>query len=93
MSIIKPKFVEIEIQQQTDPDRPAHWLTIVKYQPEAKDGVMEGAVEIKTIMMTDFDPVIRWTKDLGDKIIDMPEFGLTEGQRRMKFNTQVVKDE
>ena len=73
MSIIKPKFVEIEIQQQTDPDRPAHWLTIVKYQPEAKDGVMEGAVEIKTIMMTDFDPVIRWTKDLGDKIVDVPE--------------------
>tara|TARA_B110000285_G_scaffold166165_1_gene185663 strand:- start:227 stop:511 length:285 start_codon:yes stop_codon:yes gene_type:complete len=94
MSIIKPKFVEIEIQQQTDPDRPAHWLTIVKYQPEAKDGVMEGAVEIKTIMMTDFDPVIRWTKDLGDKIIDMPEFGLTEGQRRMKRNTEeAVKDE
>ena len=54
---------------------------------------MEGAVEIKTIMMTDFDPVVRWTKDLGDKIIDMPEFGVAEGQRRMKFNTQVVKDE
>ena len=33
------------------------------------------------------------TKDLGDKIIDMPEFGVAEGQRRMKFNTQVVKDE
>ena len=93
MSIIKPKFVEIEIQQQTDPDRPAHWLTIVKYQPEVKEGVMEGAVEIKTIMMTDFDPVVRWTKDLGDKIVDMPEFGLAESQRRMKFNTQVVKDE
>ena len=93
MSIIKTDFVEIEIQQQTDPDRPAHWLTIVKYQPEVKDGVMEGAVEIKTIMMTDFDPVVRWTKDLGDKIIDMPEFGVAEGQRRMKFNTQVVKDE
>ena len=33
-------------------------------------------------------------KDLGDKIIDMPEFGVAEGQRRMKFNTDgVVKDE
>tara|TARA_R110000824_G_scaffold201319_1_gene385330 strand:+ start:372 stop:656 length:285 start_codon:yes stop_codon:yes gene_type:complete len=94
MSIVKPKFVEIEIQQQTDPDRASHWCTIVKYQPEEKEGVMEGAMEIKTIMMTDFDPIIRWTKDLGDKIVDMPEFGVREGQRRMKFNTEkVVKDE
>jgi len=93
MSIIKPKFVEIEIQQQTDPDRAAHWLTIVKYQPEAKKGVMEGAVEIKTIMMTDFDPVIRWTKDLGDKIVDMPEFGLEAHQRRRVINTEGLKDE
>ena len=38
MSIIKPKFVEIEIQEQTDPDRPSHWMTIVKYQPEVKEG-------------------------------------------------------
>ena len=94
MSIIKPKFVEIEIQQQTDPDSASHWMTIIKYQPEVKEGVMDGALEIKTILMTDFDPVIRWTKDLGDKIIDMPEFGVAEGQRRMKFNTDgVVKDE
>ena len=73
MSIIKPKFVEIEVQEQTDPDRPSHWMTIVKYQPEVKEGVMDGALEIKTILMTDFDPVIRWTKDLGDKIVDVPE--------------------
>ena len=93
MSIIKPKFVEIEIQQQTDPDRASHWCTIVKYQPETKEGVMEGAVEIKTIMMTDFDPVIRWTKDLGDKIVDMPEFGLEVHQRRRVINTEGLKDE
>ena len=73
MSIIKPKFVEIEIQEQTDPDRASHWMTIVKYQPEVKEGVMDGALEIKTILMTDFDPVIRWTRDLGDKIVDVPE--------------------
>jgi len=73
MSIIKPKFVEIEIQEQTDPDRASHWMTIVKYQPEVKEGVMDGALEIKTILMTDFDPVIRWTRDLGDKVVDVPE--------------------
>jgi len=94
MSIIKPKFVEIEIQQQTDPDRPAHWLTIVKYQPEVKEGVMEGAVEIKTIMMTDFDPVVRWTKDLGDKIIDAEEINLKRKAFDKIYNTDgVVKDE
>ena len=73
MSIKKPKFVEIEIQEQTDPDRPSHCMTIVKYQPEVKEGVMDGALEIKTILMTDFDPVIRWTRDLGDKVVDVPE--------------------
>jgi hypothetical protein len=87
MPVIDSKYVEIEIQQQTDPDRISHWMTIVKYQPEVKEGVMEGAVEIKTILMTDFDPIIRWTKDLGDRIIDMPEFGLEKHQRK------VVKDE
>ena len=45
----------------------------VKYQPEVKEGVMDGALEIKTILMTDFDPVIRWTRDLGDKVVDVPE--------------------
>ena len=73
MSIIKPKFVEIEIQEQTDPDRASHWMTIVNYQPEVKEGEMDGALEIKTILMTDFDPVIRWTRDLGDKVVDVPE--------------------
>ena len=73
MSIIKPKFVEVEIQQQTDPDRPANFLTIIKYEPEAKEGVMDGALEIKTILMTDHDPVVRYTKDLGDKVVDVPE--------------------
>jgi len=34
---------------------------------------MDGALEIKTILMTDFDPVIRWTRDLGDKVVDVPE--------------------
>ena len=73
MSIIKPKFVEIEIQEQTNPDRATNWMTIVKFQPEVKEGVMDGALEIKTILMTDFDPVIRWTRDLGDKVVDVPE--------------------
>ena len=48
-------------------------MTIVKYQPEVKEGVMDGALGIKTILMTDFDPVIRWTRDLGDKVVDVPE--------------------
>ena len=98
MSIIKPKFVEVEIQQQTDPDRPANFLTIIKYEPEAKEGVMDGALEIKTILMTDHDPVVRYTKDLGDKIVDAPENAEEINLKRKVFdkiyNTDgVVKDE
>ena len=78
MSIIKTEMVEIEVQQQTDPDRATHWCTIIKVQPEVKDGVMPGALEIKQIIMTDFDPIIRYTKDLGDKIIENPQYGLSE---------------
>jgi len=93
MSIIKTEFVEIEIQQQTDPDRPTHWCTIIKVQPEVKDGVMEGAVEIKNIIMTDYDPIIRYTKDLGDKIIEKPQYGIEAHQRRKVINTEGLKDE
>ena len=78
MSIIKTEMVEIEVQQQTDPDRATHWCTIIKVQPEVKEGVMPGSLEIKQIIMTDFDPIIRYTKDLGDKIIENPQYGLSE---------------
>ena len=78
MSIIKTEMVEIEVQQQTDPDRATHWCTIIKVQPEVKEGVMPGSLEIKQIIMTDFDPIIRYTKDLGDKIVDNPQYGLSE---------------
>ena len=94
MSIIKAKFVEIEIQQQTDPDRATHWCTIIKVEPEAKDGVMPGAIEIKNIIMTDFDPIVRYTKDLGDKIVDNPQYGLSEKEelhrqaRRKEFQNE-----
>jgi len=90
MSIIKPKFVEIEIQEQTDPDSPSHWMTIIKYEPEPRDGVMEGALEIKTILMTDFDPVVRWTKDLGDKVVDVPENAAEAHVRRKVIETKNV---
>ena len=78
MSIIKTEMVEIEVQQQTDPDRATHWCTIIKVQPEVKEGVMPGSLEIKQIIMTDFDPIIRYTKDLGDKIVENPQYGLSE---------------
>ena len=94
MSIIKTDFVEIEIQQQTDPDRATHWCTIIKVQPEVKDGVMPGCLEIKQIIMTDFDPIIRYTKDLGDKIVENPQYGLSEKEelhrqaRRKEFQNE-----
>ena len=78
MSIIKTEMVEIEVQQQTDPDRATHWCTIIKVQPEVQEGVMPGSLEIKQIIMTDFDPIIRYTKDLGDKIVENPQYGLSE---------------
>tara|TARA_R110000796_G_scaffold56137_1_gene130324 strand:+ start:422 stop:712 length:291 start_codon:yes stop_codon:yes gene_type:complete len=94
MSIIKTDFVEIEIQQQTDPDRATHWCTIIKVQPEVKPGVMAGALEIKNIIMTDYDPIVRYTKDLGDKIIENPAYGLSEKEelhrqmRRKEFQNE-----
>ena len=94
MSIIKTELVEIEVQQQTDPDRATHWCTIIKVQPEVKDGVMPGCVEIKQIIMTDFDPIIRYTKDLGDKIVENPKYGLSEKEelhrqmRRKEFQNE-----
>ena len=93
MSIIKAQVVEIEIQEQTDPDAAAHWMTIVKYSPEPKEGVMEGSVEIAKIILTDHDPIVRYTKDLGDKIVDNPKYGLSEKEelyrqlRRKEFQT------
>ena len=94
MSIIKTEMVEIEVQQQTDPDRATHWCTIIKVQPEVKDGVMPGSLEIKQIIMTDFDPIIRYTKDLGDKIVENPQYGLSEKEelhrqaRRKEFQNE-----
>ena len=94
MSIIKTEMVEIEVQQQTDPDRATHWCTIIKVQPEVKDGVMPGCLEIKQIIMTDFDPIIRYTKDLGDKIVENPQYGLSEKEelhrqaRRKEFQNE-----
>ena len=94
MSIIKTEMVEIEDQQQTDPDRATHWCTIIKVQPEVKDGVMPGSLEIKQIIMTDFDPIIRYTKDLGDKIVENPQYGLSEKEelhrqaRRKEFQNE-----
>ena len=94
MSIIKTDFVEIEIQQQTDPDRATHWCTIIKVQPEVKPGVIAGALEIKNIIMTDYDPIVRYTKDLGDKIIENPQYGLSEKEelhrqmRRKEFQNE-----
>ena len=97
MTIVKAKFVEVEIQQQTDPDAAAPWMTITKYEPEAKEGVMPGCIEVGKIFLSEFDPVIRWTKDLGDKIIDLPmsENATTfnEIERRQKNQEAVFKND
>ena len=89
MSIIKAKYCEIEIQAQHRPDSPAYWQTIISYQPDKTE-----SKEIISVIFTDFDPFIKWTKDLGDKIISMPTPKDIAANGPKVFNTDgVVKDE
>ena len=63
MSVIKADKVEIEIQEQTDPEAACQYMTVVSYQPE---GLLSK--EIITLVLTDTKPFIKKTIDLGNQI-------------------------
>ena len=69
MSVIKADKVEIEIQEQTDPDTAAQYMTVVSYQPE---GLLSK--EIITVILTDTKPFIKKTIDLGNQIVRKEEY-------------------
>ena len=65
MSIIKADKVEIEIQEQTDPDAACQYMTVVSYQPE---GLLSK--EIITLLLSDTKPFIKKTMDLGNRVVE-----------------------
>ena len=65
MSIIKADKVEIEIQEQTDPEAACQYMTVVSYQPE---GLLSK--EIITLLLSDTKPIIKKTMDLGNRVVE-----------------------
>ena len=72
MSVIKAEKVEIEIQEQTDPEAACQYMTVVSYQPE---GLLSK--EIITLVLTDTKPFIKKTIDLGNQILRKEEYSPT----------------
>ena len=68
MSIIKADKVEIEIQEQTDPEAANQYMTVVSYQPE---GLLSK--EIITLLLSDTKPFIKKTIDLGNRVVAKEE--------------------
>ena len=68
MSIIKADKVEIEIQEQTDPEAACQYMTVVSYQPE---GLLSK--EIITLLLSDTKTFIKKTIDLGNRIVRKEE--------------------
>ena len=61
MPVIDSKYIEIEIQEQTQPGAAKHYCVMVKYEPEG-----EKSLEIQSILLSDFGPLIKWTKFNGN---------------------------
>jgi hypothetical protein len=78
MPVIDSKYVEIEIQQQTIEGAARHWCVMLKYEPTE-----HKSCEIANIVLTDFDPIVRWTKHTNDAVINMnnPDRFLTSDQK------------
>ena len=68
MSIIKANKVEVEIQEQTDPDAACQYMCVVSYQPE---GLLSK--EIITVLLSDLKPIIKKTIDLGNRVVAKEE--------------------
>jgi len=65
MSIIKAKYCEVEIQEQTATDAGAKYMVVLSYEPEDK-----YSKEIISVVLTNNKPHIKTTIDLGDKVVN-----------------------
>ena len=65
MSIIKAKYCEVEIQEQTMPEAGAKYMVVLSYEPEDK-----FSKEIISVVLTNNKPHIKTTIDLGDRIVN-----------------------
>ena len=72
MSIIKAKYCEIEVQEQTTErgrikisDVGAKYMVVLSYEPEDK-----FSKEIISVVLTNNKPHIKTTIDLGDRIVN-----------------------
>lgn len=63
MPVIDSKYVEIEIQEQTMPGAARHYCIMVKFEPTD-----HKSLEIQSILLSDFEPLIKWTRDNGKSV-------------------------
>ena len=65
MSIIKAKYCEVEIQEQTIPEAGAKYMVVLSYEPEDK-----FSKEIISVVLTNNKPKIKETIDVGDAVLN-----------------------
>ena len=68
MPVIDSKYVEIEIQEQTMPGAARHYCVMVKFEPTE-----HKSLEIQSIILSDFEPLIKWTRDDGKSVTRIGE--------------------
>ena len=68
MPVIDSKYVEIEIQEQTMPGAAKHYCVMVKFEPTE-----HKSLEIQSIILSDFEPLIKWTRDDGKSVTRIGE--------------------
>jgi len=64
MSIIKAKYCEVEVQEQTAENAGAKYMVVLSYEPEDS-----FSKEIISVVLTNNKPHIKTTIDLGDRIV------------------------
>ena len=64
MPVIDSKYVEIEIQEQTMRGAARHYCVMLKFEPTE-----HKSLEIQSIMLSVFEPLIKWTRDDGKSVI------------------------
>ena len=68
MPVIDSKYVEIEIQEQTMRGAARHYCVMLKFEPTE-----HKSLEIQSIMLSDFEPLIKWTRDNGKAVTQIGE--------------------
>ena len=73
MPVIDSKYVEIEIQEQTMPGAAKHYCVMLKFEPTE-----HKSLEIQSIILSDFEPLIKWTRDDGKSVTRIGEEKIAE---------------